>query len=220
MDKRISVKELEGNVFFWYYYLCWFRGYDTENELNIDEALEGVLQIDAEDLANWKQLFFPPNAADEVLRYIAEDLTEQLSIHIQFRTNAIVFFLNDCYIGNLSGHFEAWFLTLEELNSFGKYSLMFLLLLPMLGISAAQAQDTQSFIAKYLATIPTLADHAPYIASCITSGLVMTNGFVQQNALGLTNDQNHSVRNINQYPSNKDDITALNKILEQFVQKD
>ncbi|WP_223580108.1 Imm19 family immunity protein [Sphingobacterium sp. GVS05A] len=219
MDKRISIKELERNVIFWYYYLCWFRGYDTENELNIDEALD-VLKIDAEDLANWEQLFFPPNTDDEVLRYIAEDLTEELSIYIQFRSNAIVFFLNDNYIGNLGGHFEAWFLTLEELKSFEKYPFVFLLLLPMLGIPAAQAQETRSLIAKHLKIIPILADHASYIASCITNGLVMTNGFVQQNALGLTNDQNHSVGNINQYPSDKDDIIALNKILEQFVHKD
>ena len=219
MDKRISVKELEGNLFFWYYYLCWFRGYDTENELNIDEALD-VLKIDAEDLANWKQLFFPLNTDDEVLRYIAEDLTEELSIYIQFRSNAIVFFLNDSYIGNLGGHFEAWFLTLEELKSFVKYPFVFLLLLPMLGIPATQAQETRSLIAKHLTIIPVLADHASYIASCVTNGLVMTNGFVWQNALGLINDQNHSVRNINQYPSDKDDIIALNKILEQFVQKD
>ncbi|GAA4177357.1 Imm19 family immunity protein [Sphingobacterium ginsenosidimutans] len=219
MDKRISVNELEGNVFFWYYYLCWFRGYDAENELNIDEALD-VLKIDVEDLVNWEQFFFPPNTDDEVLRYIAEDLTEELSIHIQFRSNAIVFFLNDNYIGNLGGHFEAWFLTLEELKSFVKYPFVFLLLLPMLGIPAAQAQETRSLIAKHLTIIPILKDHASYIASCITNGLVMTNGFVRQNALGLTNDQNHSVRNINQYPSDKDDIIALNKILEQFVQKD
>ncbi|ULT24659.1 Imm19 family immunity protein [Sphingobacterium sp. E70] len=219
MDKRISVNELEGNVFFWYYYLCWFRGYDAENELNIDEALD-VLKIDVEDLVNWEQFFFPPNTDDEVLRYIAEDLTEELSIHIQFRSNAIVFFLNDNYIGNLGGHFEAWFLTLEELKSFVKYPFVFLLLLPMLGIPAAQAQETRSLIEKHLTIIPILKDHASYIASCITNGLVMTNGFVRQNALGLTNDQNHSVRNINQYPSDKDDIIALNKILEQFVQKD
>jgi len=218
MDKRISVKELDGNVFFWYYYLCWFRGYDAENELNIDEALE-VLQIDTEDFANWEQLFFPPNTDDEILRYITEDLTEELSIHIQFRSNAIVFFLNDSYIGNLGGHFEAWFLTLEELKSFENYPLIFLLLLPMLGIPAVQTQETRSLIAKHLTTIPILADHASYITSCITNGLVMKSGFVRQTALGLTNDQNHSVRNINQYPSDKDDIIALNKILDQFVQK-
>lgn len=218
MDKRISIEELEGNVFFWHYYLCWFRGYDAENELNIDEALE-VMQIDTEDFANWKQFFFPPKTDDEVLRYITEDLTEELSIHIQFRSNAIVFFLNDNYIGNLGGHFEAWFLALEELKSFEKYPLLFLQLMPMLGIATDQQQETLTLVAKHLTAIPVFADHAPYIASCITNGLVMTNGFIQHDALGFINDQNHSVRNINQYPAGKEDFTVLNRILKQFVQE-
>ncbi|RKO71080.1 hypothetical protein D7322_13040 [Sphingobacterium puteale] len=218
MDKSISVKELEDSLFFWYYYLCWFQGYDIDNELNMDEALE-VLQIDELAFANWKQQFFPASINNEILRSVQGELTEELSFHIQFRTHEIVFFLNDTYIGNLGGHFEAWFFTLDELKSFACFPLLFMLFLPMLGITTEQKQETHALIMQHLPALPALSDHATYIANCITNGLIMANGFIKQERVGQINTQNHSVRNINQYPTHTENIMTINKLLAKFVQK-
>ena len=123
--------------------------------------------------------------------------------------------MNGIYIGNLGGHFEAWFLTLDELIKFNNHDLLFLLLLPMAGIEKEQTKMAKEFVSKQLRLIPGFKEGSNYIAECIVNGLVMNGGF-QKAKIGITNNQNHSVRNIEKYPRYKDDVMQLNAALKTF----
>jgi len=140
-----------------------------------------------------------------------------MSFQIEFRENEIVFFLNEVYIGNLGGHFEAWFLTWDELLAFDKYPSLFLLLLPMTGVELQQTELAKELIKKKLQNIDVFEKNATYITYCIVNGLVMEQPFVNSE-IGLINSQNHSVRNIEEYPDYKEDVKELNVTLRKFVE--
>ncbi|WP_162796146.1 Imm19 family immunity protein [Pedobacter namyangjuensis] len=59
--------------------------------------------------------------------------------------------------------------------------------------------------------------NAAYITYCIVNGLVMEQPFVNSE-IGLINNQNHSVRNIEKYPDYKEDVKELNVTLRKFVE--
>ncbi|MBC9932739.1 Imm19 family immunity protein [Chitinophaga qingshengii] len=203
-----TLADIKNNAFFWHHYISYFQGYDDKNEINIDEALD-VIGLDQDELSSWKENFYR-----EENRFIAGTLSEKISFHIEFRENEIVFFLNDIYIGNLGGHFEAWFLTWEELLAFEKHYELFLLLLPMTGIEPPQRDSAQQRIADQLRNMPAFEKEAEYIAECIVNGLMMNGHFFQQQDAGIVNDQHHSVRNIEQYPRYKADVITLNAALK------
>ena len=216
MDKQIITEGLTDNPFFWYAYISWFRAYDDKNELNIDEALE-VLDIDKDEAYNWEKDFFPETQEDGDARFIRGELADHISFHIGFQQYEIVFFINDLYIGNLGGHFEAWFLTWEELLALSKKEDLFLLLLPMTGIEAHQTDEATSFIIHQLKRIPKFEQKADYIAACIVNGLKINGQYFNQEGIGLVNTQNHSVRNIEVYPRHKEEVIQLNDILRNLV---
>mgnify|MGYP006176809641 CR=1 FL=1 len=86
----------------------------------------------------------------------------------------------------------------------------------MTGITENQKSILKPIITKHLETIPKFEIHSGYIADCILNGLIMESPFQQTDGLGLTNNQNHSVRNVKEYPRYQEDITELNKILVPF----
>lgn len=212
MNLEIPIQELSNNTFFWKFYLCWFRGYDEKEEINIDEAVE-VVETNETDFYHWEREFFNHDDIEENPKYVTGQITDNLNFAVEFAEYEINFFLNDIYIGNLGGHFEAWFFTLEELLAFEKYPNLFLLFLPMTGITADQKNILKPFIIKYLKAIPKFETHSEYIADCILNGLVMQSSFKEIEEIGLTNNENHSVRNITDYPRYKEDVITLNKIL-------
>ncbi|MBW1655450.1 Imm19 family immunity protein [Flavobacterium quisquiliarum] len=212
MNRKIQLEEISNNTFFWKFYFCWSRGCDHEKEINIDEALE-VLEIDETKSYEWERSFLNEEDIEENPRYIAEKLTDDLNYAIEFQEYEINFFLNDIYIGNLGGHFEAWFFTLEELLAFEKYPELFLLFLPMTGIVENERLVLKPFIIKHLNSIPKFETHSEYIANCILNGLAMESGFSEKEGVGITNNQNHSVRNIATYPRYKENVEELNKLL-------
>jgi hypothetical protein len=216
MDKQITQKDLKDNTFFWYAYMSWFRGYDDINEINIDEALE-VIGIDKEKLAEWERQFFPQNKDEDIVRFIEVKLNENITFSIEFQDNEIVFFINDIYIGNLGGHFEAWFLTWDELLAFQQFDYLFLLLLPMTAIDKHQIEDAKSIIQTHLKIIPKFEYHVEYIAQCILNGLTIDETFFVQNGVGIVNSQNHSVRNVDKYPRYREDVKELNMTLKKLV---
>lgn len=212
MNKSIQIEELSNNTFFWKYYFCWSRGYDEKEEINIDEVLE-VVEINEAEAYEWERIFFNYDDIEENPRYISNKINDNLNVVVEFTEYEINFFLNDIYIGNLGGHFEAWFFTLEELLSFEKYPNLFLLFLPMTGITEDQKGILKPFIIKHLKLIPKFETHSEYIADCILNGLIIESSFEETPEIGLTNNQNHSIRNITAYPRYKEDVIALNKIL-------
>ena len=214
MSQKITVEEIKDNSYFWYMYLKWFRGFDDENEINLDEALE-IIAIDQKQVHQWEDDFFTA-INEENIKYIDEKLSNGMSIHIEFQENEILFFLNETYIGNLGGHFEAWFLTWAELLSFEKYPYLFMLLLPMTGIEKQQIKEAGTIITKHLKTIPKFEKDAPYITNCIVNGLAIEGGFLKTDDIGTTTNQNHSVRNIEAYPRYKDGVRKLNIELKRF----
>jgi len=109
MNNEITIEEIRENTFFWKFYLCWFRGFDEKEELNIDEAVE-VIKTNEIDFYNWERQFFNHESIEENPRYFTGNLTENLNFAVEFQEYEINFFLNDIYIGNLGGHFESWFL--------------------------------------------------------------------------------------------------------------
>lgn len=214
MNNLITKDDLiENNAFFWAYYFSLFKGFDETKELNIDEVLEEVLKTDSNELYQWAKEFFQTGDKENP-KFIGGQLNQTLCFQIDFLENEIVFFINDIYIGNLGGHFEAWSLTLGEITSFEKFDFIFLLLLPMVGISKTDFSITQNLITKHLKSIPKFVEESDYIAKCITNGLVMDGEFYKDENIGIVNNQNHSIRNINKYPDNRDDIIQLNKSLK------
>jgi hypothetical protein len=212
MNKEIQIEELNNNSFFWKYYFCWSRGYDEKEEINIDEVLE-VVQTNEEEAYTWERTFFNEEDIEENPRYVTGKINEHLNFAVEFAEYEINFFLNDIYIGNLGGHFEAWFFTLDELLALEKYPNLFLLFLPMTGITEDQRDILKPIIAKHLNTIPLFETHSEYIANCILNGLIMESSFEETSGIGFTNNQNHSIRNITDYPRYKEDVITLNKIL-------
>lgn len=212
MNKPIQIEELNENTFFWKYYFCWSRGYDQKEEINIDEVLE-VVEINETEAYEWETGFFNYDDIEENPRYVAGKINDNLNFAVEFAEYEINFFLNDIYLGNLGGHFEAWFFTLQELLAFEKYPNLFLLFLPMTGITEDQKVILKPLIIKHLILIPKFETHVAYIADCILNGLIMESSFEETPEIGLTNNQNHSIRNITAYPRYKEDVIALNKIL-------
>ena len=217
-NRQITKDDLKENTFFWYAYICWFRGYDDIKEISIDEVLE-VIKIDKEELSAWNKEFFMESKIDEAIRFINWELNEDITLLIEFQEYEIVFFLNDLYIGNLGGHFEAWFLTWNELLTFQQFEYLFLLLLPMTGVEKHQNEEAEILITNHLKVIPKFEDDAEYIAKCITNGLIIDGHYYNQNEIGIVNDQNHSVRNIEKYPRYKEEVIELNSILGKFIEK-
>lgn len=215
MNNEITKEEIRENTFFWKFYLCWFRGFDDKEEINIDEAVE-VISTNETDFYNWERIFFNHESIEENPRYIAGNLRDDLNFAVEFQEYEINFFLNDIYIGNLGGHFEAWFLTLNELLAFEKDPIFFLLLLPMTGIQENQKSVLKPIIIKHLESIPKFESHSEYIANCILNGLVMDSLFQETDEIGTTNNENHSVRNVIKYPRYQQDVKGLNKILHSF----
>lgn len=214
MNTTIQIEELSHNTFFWKYYFCWSRGFDEKEEINIDEALE-VVEINETEAYEWERIFFNYDDIEENPRHVAGRINDNLNFAVEFAEYEINFFLNDIYIGNLGGHFEAWFFTLEELLSFEKYPNLFLLFLPMTGISGDQKAILKPVIVKHLNTIPKFEAHSNYIADCLLNGLLMQSPFEEIEGIGLANNENHSVRNVTAYPRYQEDIIKLNKILQQ-----
>jgi hypothetical protein len=214
MNTQITIEEIKNNTFFWKYYFCWSRGYDEKEEINIDEVLE-VVETNETEAYEWERIFFNYEDIEDNPRHVAGRINDNLNFAVEFAEYEINFFLNDIYIGNLGGHFEAWFFTLEELLSFEKYPNLLLLFLPMTGISNDQKAILKPIIIKHLNTIPKFDPHSNYIADCLLNGLIMQSRFEEIEGIGLTNNENHSVRNVTGYPRYLEDVVKLNKILKE-----
>ncbi|WP_294959535.1 Imm19 family immunity protein [uncultured Flavobacterium sp.] len=216
MNRQIQIEELTHNTFFWKYYFCWSRGYDAKEEINIDEVLE-IVETDEAKAYEWEWKFFNQNDIEENPRYVAGKINDDLNYAVEFAEYEINFFLNDIYIGNLGGHFEAWFFTLDELLSFEKYPNLFLLFLPMAGIQESEKEILKPIIVKQLNAIPEFETHSAYISDCILNGLVMQSAFLEIQDIGWTNTENHSVRNLTDYPRYTEEIIKLNKVLKNSL---
>jgi hypothetical protein len=214
MNTQITIEEIKNNTFFWKYYFCWSRGYDEKEEINIDEVLE-VVETSETEAYEWERIFFNYDDIEDNPRHVTGRINDNLNFAVEFAEYEINFFLNDIYIGNLGGHFEAWFFTLEELLSFEKYPNLFLLFLPMTGISEDQKAILKPIVIKHLNTIPKFDAHSNYIADCLLNGLIMQSRFEEIEGIGLTNNENHSVRNVTGYPRYLEDVVKLNKILKE-----
>jgi hypothetical protein len=173
--------------------------------------------VEREKLSEWEKKFFPKNNNDEFVRFIGGKLNEDITFSIEFQDCEVVFFLNDIYIGNLGGHFKAWFLTWNELLAFQQFDYLFLLLLPMTGIEENQIVEANLLIKNHLKTIPMFENHAEYIAKCILNGLTINGRFFEENEIGILNNQNHSVRNIEKYPRYAEDVIKLNGVLKKLT---
>jgi len=218
MNRQITQNSIKDNTFFWYSYIKWFNGYDDINEINIDEALE-VIGIDKEKLAEWEEQFFSLDDFGEVSKFIEGKLDGDTTFLIEFEDHEIRFFLNDIYFGNLGGHFEAWFLTWDELLSLQQFEQLFLLMLPMTAIEREQRDHAKQIIYNHLKTVPQFQQSAEYISKCILNGLLIDEVFFELDEVGTVNNQNHSVRNIRKYPRYKENVIELNKIFKKICNK-
>ncbi|NDV68287.1 Imm19 family immunity protein [Dysgonomonas sp. 25] len=225
-NQLLTKKDIEySNLNFWYYYIFGFRGFDDKKELNLDDAIREVVDIKKHtpDFKSWYKDNFPKEKADkdglfESPRTIAGKLTENMSFAIEFHLSEITFYINTIYVGNLGGHFEAWFLTFKELIAFNKYEKLFMLLLPMTGIEESEREYAESLVSENLKQISMFAEHADYIAKCIVNGLIIEEPFYNESNIGIVCNTNHSVRNITKYPHYKEDVIELNEALKSFVE--
>lgn len=225
MGKLLSKEDIAfSNRNFWWYYILSCRGFDDEKELNLDDAIMDVVDKDkcVPDFLSWYRKFCPENEADadgyfQKPNTIAGKLGGSIRFAIEFHSWHTTYYLNDVYIGNLGGHFEAWFFTWEELLAFDKYDHLFLLMLPMAGIAPEERQKAEKLIAEKLKAMPMFAGNATYIAACMANGLLMSGAFERAEDIGIVCSQNHSVRNIGAYPRYREDVAALNSALADFV---
>lgn len=116
----------------------------------------------------------------------------------------------------MGGHFEAWFLTWDELLSLQQFEHLFLLMLPMTAIERHQKDNAKQIIHDHLKTIPKFEQSAEYISKCILNGLVIEELFYEVDEVGTVNNQNHSVRNIRKYPRYRENVVELNKVLKKL----
>jgi hypothetical protein len=217
MNQNHQVAEQEisfSNVRFWHWFLLLFRGFDEEKELNLDEAIQEAVGLDPynKELAAWYQSFLL--SENNSIRNYQFSISADIWVDIQFAQEQINYYLNDLYIGNLGGHFEAWFFTLEEFLSFQLNDQHFLLLLAMLGVEPQQTLDAKIQISKRLNNIQTFQGQQDYIANCIVNGLRMGQEFYQDEQIGISNRQNHSMRNVELYPDGLEQIKTINLILK------
>ncbi|MCS4296932.1 MULTISPECIES: Imm19 family immunity protein [Acinetobacter] len=213
--QQVAEQEISfSNVHFWHWFLLLFRGFDEEKELNLDEAIQEAVGLDPynKELATWYQSFLP--SENNSIRNYQFSISADIRVDIQFAQEQINYYLNDLYIGNLGGHFEAWFFTLEELLSFQLNDQHFLLLLAMLGVEPQQTLDVRIQISKRLNNIPSFQGQQDYIANCIVNGLRMNQEFYQDEQIGISNRQNHSMRNVELYPDDLEHIKTINLILK------
>jgi len=226
MGTRLTKEDIAyTNHNFWWYYIITYRGFDDEKELNLDDVIQSL--VDAEkvvpNFVPWYSAFCPKDDADDDGRFehpnfISGDLGG-ISFAIEFHSWQTVFYINDIYIGNQGGHFEVWFLTVQELLAFDKYDDLFLLLLPMVGVEEHEREQMERLVCEKLKAIVMFAGHEAYIAKCITNGLMMEGSFAQMEGVGITSGQNHCVRNVEKYPQYKDGVVVLNTALRDFLGK-
>lgn len=213
--QQVAEQEISfSNVHFWHWFLLLFRGFDEEKELNLDEAIQEAVGLDPynKELAAWYQSFLL--SENNSIRNYQFSISADIWVDIQFAQEQINYYLNDLYIGNLGGHFEAWFFTLEEFLSFQLNDQHFLLLLAMLGVEPQQTLDAKIQISKRLNNIQTFQGQQDYIANCIVNGLRMNQEFYQDEQIGILNRQNHSMRNVELYPDGLEQIKTINLILK------
>lgn len=91
MNNEITIEEIRNNTFFWKFYLCWFRGFDDKEEINIDEAVD-VIEANETEFYNWERVFFNHESIEENPRYIAGNLTDNLNFAVEFQEYEINFF--------------------------------------------------------------------------------------------------------------------------------
>ncbi|RZG48016.1 Imm19 family immunity protein [Acinetobacter wuhouensis] len=201
------------NTHFWHWFIFLFRGFDEVKELNLDEVLQDVIGLDLSNQAfeMWYQSFLPSDS--DTFRNHRFSAGSNIQVDIEFAQDHINYYFNDLYIGNLSGHFEAWFFTLDEFLGFKLDDQNFLLLLPMLGVEHQQISEIKIQISKRLQHIIAFQGHEEYIAGCIVNGLKMNQEFYKDKQVGICNRQNHSIRNIELYPEGFEHIQKLNQML-------
>lgn len=231
MGRAITKDEIGyENSYFWWNLLAYIHGSDDEKEVNLNEALAEAINIKdgLSGFDDWFRKFCPKDEQDsngisEHPNVIGGNLSDNLSFAIEFHAAEIRYYINDIYIGNIGGEFEAYFFTLDELQAFDKWQYLFLLMLPMLGVEEKQRKDAQQIISTHLREIPLFAECADYAAKCMLNGLIMlpvktwdikqkneTVHFYHQEEIGLVNNQNHSVRNVEFYPRYIPDVKKIN----------
>lgn len=212
------------NLNFWYFHILSFRGFDDIRGLNLDEAIKEM--VDAKkslpSFDTWYEAFLPEDEADgdgflENPKTVIVSLKGGMDLAVEFHLYETVFYLNDYYIGNLGGHFEAWFLTLKELLAFDEFEVLFLLLLPMAGIEEMERKYAETLVSEKLKSISIFSEHAEYLARCIVNGLVIEGTFSDTPGIGITSETLHCVRNVAWYPENTESVLELNKALASFV---
>jgi hypothetical protein len=168
MSKVLTAEDIRyNNHNFWWYYVSAFQGYDNEKELSLMEAIEDVLDIN-EYIANfdeWYQVFAPKEKADadgmlenpNVIEFVLRD---EVQFKIEFHVFETQYYLNDIYIGNLGGHFEAWFFTWKELLALDDGTALFLLLLPMTGIEKTERKQAEQLISERLKQVPMFSEES------------------------------------------------------------
>jgi hypothetical protein len=216
------------NLNFWWYYVSYcYRGFDKKKEIVLDEAIREIIDCKRAlpYLDDWYSEFCPEEEADDdgILPNpygIEVELQAALRFAIAFHISETIYYFNDIYIGNHGGHFEAWFFTWDELLSFAHHKEeVFMLLSTMTGITNTQRPQAQELISQSLKKISIFAEHSDYIAECICRGLVMDSVFARLSGVGLTNSENHSVRNVEKYPRYRENVTLINQAIDLFEQQ-
>jgi hypothetical protein len=219
MNQNILADEISfDQAHFWHWFIALFRGFDEQKESNLDEAIQEVSGVDlfSKQISEWYALFLPTqtNLRERIYRV---EINHELYIDIQFTQAQINYYLNELYIGNIGGHFEAWFFTLAEFQYFNLSDQHFLLLVPMLAVELKQSTEVAILIAKRLSMIKAFQGHEDYIAHCLLNGLIVQQDFYLDAEIGLCNLQNHSMRNLTQHLDDVEHIQELNQILQMHA---
>ena len=215
MNQNILASEISfDQAHFWHWFIRTMRGFDEQKELNLDEAIQEITGLDlySTQISEWTESFLPTHLNLQGRNYHLV-ITPNLYIDIQFTHEEMNYYLNDLYIGNIGGHFEAWFFSFKELQRLQLTDLDFLLLLPMLAVEQNQSKVVIELIAQCLSNIKSFQGHEDYIASCVVNGLTIKDDFYLDESVGVCNQQNHSIRNLQQHLDDREHIQKLNELL-------
>ncbi len=224
MGQELKIEDYsKANKNFWWNYLLLIRGYDDKRELNFDEVV--VTNVNPKKIVpnfgKWYQEFYPDKVDEdgeyESPNYITLNLSDDHVFVIEFQPEETNYYLNDRYLGNMGGEFEAWFLTWKEIQLFEQFECGFLLALPMLALLPSERKIAQTIIENQLKTLQMFDGKETYLAKCLVNGLIIKGKFEEVGGIGLTNTMDHSVRNIKKYPRYKEDVVAMNQTLTNLL---
>lgn len=180
MSIQITIDEIDFlNQDFWsfFFYANFPNGYNEETDMSLGEMVEKIIPINIEWVNSFTQYY--DGVFDEFDGYLENPTTLIATLNhgeilkIEFHPGDVIFYINEKEIGCTGPHHITQsypYKKLEQLLSYSKGDLLFLLLFPLSIVDANYLDSTSQTIESLLQNIfPTNSCHS--LAQCIAHSL-------------------------------------------------